>query len=128
MKKTKLNADKLEALKQLKKYMKLTKNNRVYARVVSVSRSGMSRVITFHATTKKGDMIQLNGLINRITGDSWSGYDGIRVYGCGMDMIFNTLYVINGYAINYGVVRVSKNKTLRDLHYNGLVDTNYWSF
>ena len=117
--------EKTEALRKLKQ---LCKGQRVYAKVTHVSKSGMSRDITFRVL-KGNKLYNITGLIQKITGYSWSrnDWDSIHVGGCGMDMIFNTLYVVNGYAIKYGVIRHTKNKTDHDLRYNGLVNTNYYS-
>ena len=117
----------LDALHQLKKIMQKTKDRRVYASVLHVSSSGMSRVIKIIAITKNGDVYNLNNIIHNITGYKHDqNYYGLRVYGCGMDMIFNTLYNVNAYAVSYKVVKPSKNKTKHDLYYNGIVNSNYW--
>ena len=127
MKKEK-NFKKLEALNQLKKIMQKCKDKRIYAMVLHVSNSGMSRTITFKAIDKHGNLYNVNELIHRITGYAWSNsYYGLRVYGCGMDMIFNTLYNVNCIAINYGIIKASKNKDNHFLRYEGLVNSNYWS-
>lgn len=124
----KLNPEILQALKQLKKYMQKTKDKRVYAMVTHVSSSGMSRDITFRIVTKTGDLLRIDPLIKKITGYRWAtNYNGIHVCGCGMDMIFNTLYNVNAIAAHYGIIKKSKNKNNHDLYYNGLVDSNYWS-
>lgn len=122
------NLKTLEALNQLKKIMKKCKNKRIYAAVLHVSGSGMSRVITFKAIDKRGNLYNVNELIHQITGYKWSNnYYGLTVHGCGMDMIFNTLYNVNCIAINYGVIKKSKNKNNHFLRYEGLVNSNYWS-
>ena len=121
--------EKLEALHQLKKIMQHTKDKRIYASVIHVSATGMSRVIKFYTITKNGSLYNLNGLINNITGYAWDkNYYGLRVYGCGMDMIFNTLYNVNCIAAHYHVIKTSKKKTKHDLYYSGLVNSNYYSF
>ncbi len=70
----------------------------VYAEVVSVSRSGMSRRIRFFVIN--------DGRIERIThiihgdykqGKKYVNDDGMSVIGCGMDMVFHTLYNFLGY-------------------------------
>lgn len=70
----------------------------VYAEVVSVSRSGMSRRIRFFVIN--------DGRIERIThiingnykqGKKYVNDDGMSVTGCGMDMVFYTLYNFLGY-------------------------------
>ena len=124
----KKNIETLEALYQLKKIMKKTKNKRVYATVLHVSNTGMSRVIKFIAITKRGNVYNITDLISKITGYHWDrSYYGVRVYGCGMDMVFNTLYNVNAIAYSYKVIKTSKNKDKHDIYYDGLVDSNYWN-
>ena len=126
--KTKQNQETLQALKELKKIMKKTKDKRVYAMVAHVSSSGMSRDITFRVVTNKGELLCIDPLIKKITGYSWGAdFRGVHVGGCGMDMIFNTLYVVNSRAISYGIIKKSKNVNAHDLQYKGLVNSNYWS-
>lgn len=125
---SKKQLEQIQALKELKKIFN-KKDMRVYARVLKVSPSGMSRVIHF-ATIKNNQLYNLDGLINKITGSPFVevvGGWGLRVGGCGLDVIFNTLYNVNCWAIRYKIIKVSKNKDNHDLRYNGLVNSNYWS-
>ena len=122
------NAETLQALKQLKNIMQKTKNKRVYATVLHVSNTGMSRVIKFIVITRSGNVFNINDLIHRITGYKHdNNYYGLRVYGCGMDMVFNTLYNVNAIAYSYKVIKTSKNMDKHDIYYRGLVDSNYWN-
>ena len=117
-----------KAINEIKKY--LPKNKRVYARVVYVSNSGMSRVIHF-VSIKNNRLYNLDGLISKILGYKFAetrGGFGLRVGGCGMDMIFNTLYNVNCVAVNLGLIKTSKNKDNHFLRYEGVVNSNYWSF
>lgn len=124
--KQKKNQKKLEALNQLKKVMLKCKDKKCFAIVKSVSSSGMSRVIHFVAITKNGGIYNLDGMIHNITGDNFDrNYNGLRVYGCGMDMIFNTLYNVNSYARIYNVIKTSKKRSAHDIQYNGLINTSY---
>lgn len=118
----------LQALKQLKNIMQKTKNNRIYATVLHVSNSGMSRVIKFMVITKKATLLNITDLISKITGYKWDrNYYGLRIYGCGMDMAFNTLYNVNAIAYSYKVIKTSKNKNRHDIYYSGLVNSNYFN-
>lgn len=120
------NTEKLEALNQLKNVMLKCKDKKCFAIVKSVSSSGMSRVIHFVAITKNGDIYNLDNMIHNITGDNFDrNYNGLRVYGCGMDMIFNTLYNLNSYALTYNVIKTSKKKDRHSLQYNGIINTYY---
>ena len=98
----KTDEEKAKRVKRIKKEMqsvlRTIKAGKIYADIKSVSRSGMSRRIAFYRVK--------NGRIERITSEiAWlGGYltpgkhdgditdNGLRVSGCGMDMIFNTLY------------------------------------
>lgn len=124
----KLNKNDLEKiglLKELKEITKHLKDKKIIASVYSVSNSGMSRVITFNYVNKKnGYMYNLDYKISKILGYTLTDH-GIRVYGCGMDMIFHCLYNINSYAIKYKIIKKSKNKDMHDLQYYGLVNTHY---
>ena len=70
----------------------ITPETQVYARVESVSRSGMSRTISFYMI-EGGELWNITGAIGEVTGlarDRRTG--GLRVRGCGMDMVWHTLY------------------------------------
>lgn len=118
-----------KALLELKNLMKKVKDKRVYARVTNVARSGMSRSITFRVITKKGELLRIDGIIQRITQYRWAREwcDGIIVSGCGMDVIFNTLYNINSVALYRNIIKPSKKHNEHDLRYSGIVNTNYWT-
>lgn len=119
--------ERIQYLRELKEIMeKNAKTNKIYATVKTVSRSGMSRTICFYYVSKDGYIYNLNYKISKILGYKLTD-NGVRVGGCGMDMIFHCLYVVNRYAVSYGIVRQSKNKNKGDLYYNGLVNTNYFS-
>jgi len=85
----------------------------VYAHVESVAKSGMSRRILFYRVAKadkgyigKGDQLHyIENITNEIAwltgwveigdykqGGKWLRESGLKVNGCGMDMIFHTLY------------------------------------
>ena len=117
--------EQIKALKEIKNIVSQCKNKRVYADVTHVSNSGMSRNIKFVAITKKGDYRPLTWYVAKALGYTLRDDGTIKVYGCGMDMIFNTLYNLNSIAASYGVVRVSKHKDNHELRYNGIVNTSY---
>lgn len=62
-----------------------------HARVISVSKSGMSRKITFSMVTNRGEYFKLNLFINVVLNNA-QNVDYVMSRGCGMDMIFHTLY------------------------------------
>ena len=71
---------------------------KTYASVKHVSSSGMSRIISYTGVyVEKGRIqeINLTWYMNKLGVARLSGNNqpyGVRVSGCGMDMIFNTLY------------------------------------
>lgn len=71
----------------------------VIAEVTSVARSGMSRYIKF-AVSINGDIRPLTWWIAETCGKNYDDYKGVRVRGCGMDMIFATLYNFYKTALN----------------------------
>ena len=115
----------IQELRDLKRLLKSCKNNKVIATVKHVSKSGMSRIISFSIQDKKtGFLYSLNYSFSKILGYTLTN-DGLRVGGCGMNMIFHCLYCVNSSAFYNKVIRVTKNKTRHDLLYSGLVDTSY---
>jgi len=81
-----------EALTTIKSLLKGT-NKRVIASVKKVSQSGMSRTISFHIYNK-GHLYCLNYSISKLV-DLPLTDQGVRVSGCGMDMIFHIITCIN---------------------------------
>ena len=70
----------------------ITPETKVYARVESVARSGMSRTISFYMI-EGGELCNITGAIGEVTGHSRDRLTGgLRVRGCGMDMVWHTLY------------------------------------
>lgn len=86
-------AQQKEARTQLCKFLK--PGDTVYGIVRTVSRSGMSRTIDFLAMpTRRGDrhMLYLSGYIGTLLGYNRDRSGALKVTGCGMDMIFHTVY------------------------------------
>lgn len=116
--KTLKNYDKLSEYdqKMLKKVYHNILDGQIYADIKSVSRSGMSRRIAFYTVEpgEKSNPYYSKPYISRITNYiAWlTGWipcgeykshgkhmvdDGLHVSGCGMDMIFHTLYSALGH-------------------------------
>ena len=71
----------------------ITPETKVIARVESVARSGMSRTISFYMI-EGGELWNITGAIGEVTGHYRDRRtDGLRVRGCGMDTVWNTLYI-----------------------------------
>lgn len=68
----------------------------IYAYVDKVSSSGMTRTANFYVVDKDGEIICVNHFI-RLALDYTNGKDGytIKLHGCGMDMLFNTVYNVS---------------------------------
>jgi hypothetical protein len=66
------------------RYRKYSSNNRIVLSCIP-SRSGMSRIMNFYPK-------YINVLVNICIKNKVS-FDSMRIGGCGMDMIWNTLYV-----------------------------------
>jgi hypothetical protein len=73
------------------------RHKKIMACVTRVARSGMSRRISFAAINNAGEIERLNFYLSKLLGLNLND-DGLKVSGCGMDMIFHTLTCLN-YAI-----------------------------
>lgn len=61
----------------------------VYCNLRSVSRSGMSRVISLHYIDPAGELRWISWLAAKACGDSYDRKrEGVKISGCGMDMGF----------------------------------------
>lgn len=87
--------------KDMQKVQKAILEGKIYANVNSVSRSGMSRRISFYMV-EDGAIARVTREVAWLTGwvpvgehksrGKWMVDAGLWVGGCGMDMIFHTLY------------------------------------
>ena len=92
-----IRKEKLQELKELikKGIDKDSKGNKKLTYIIRrVAPSGMSRVIDIYINTKDG-LININKYISVINCETLTNDYHIRVYGCGMDMLFNTSYTLN---------------------------------
>jgi len=81
--------EKQEAIAQLRKLA--PPGSTIRGIVRSVSRSGMSRTIDFYVV-HEGDLAYLTGYFATVLGDSRDKHGALKVSGCGMDMVFGTVY------------------------------------
>ena len=94
---------KKEALEKLKEIVKKgidkdsSGNKKITYIIRRVAPSGMSRVIDCYINTKNG-LININRLVSIINEETITQDYYIRIYGCGMDMLFNTSYTLNAQA------------------------------
>ena len=89
-----------EMLQDARKYIfKNDSNNKVIVVIKSVSKSGVTRRIKFyyHDGTR---CLNITRLIATINGYSINNNGEMLVSGCGMDMVFNTLYNFNNHCMN----------------------------
>lgn len=94
-------AEKVEARERLRGY--LAKPGRFLYSIPHVARSGMSRVIRIHYMTEDGSLYYLSRNIALALGWSYDRkHEGVRVQGCGMDMVFHTLETLSGALYNPG--------------------------
>ena len=78
---------------------------RMFAVIKNVPHSGMSRTISFHEfkTGETGGFIlQFNYFISQFGYKEDRNREGVKVSGCGMDMVFATLYHVCGVLKNEG--------------------------
>jgi hypothetical protein len=91
-----------DQVKEMESVLKTIKAGKIYANVLSVSKSGMSRKIGFYRAVKGQRIENVTAVIAWLSGHVkpgeykqgkyWLKEDGLTVGGCGMDMIFHTLY------------------------------------
>lgn len=119
---TKKEIAQAEAVKTLREWG-VVDGTTIYAKVVRVSASGMSRHVRLYIT-KGEEIIDISywaakALEWGYAGDSYR--EGIRVSGCGMDMLFHTVYSLS-YAMGYGALDQSHStdKNINDSGHYGL--------
>lgn len=114
---------KKEMVKELKEILKGTKkdNNgyRLAFRIERVAKSGMSRCFSIYA--QKGEYKRnITRLLCNIMEETYTKDGLMRVYGCGMDMLFNTCYELNA-----TIKALEKYRGKAKDNYNYLVSTYY---
>lgn len=116
---------KQQALTELKEIIKKgidkdTRGNKKLTYIIKrVAPSGMSKVIDCYINTKNG-MININKYIKIINEETMTNDGYIRIYGCGMDMLFNTSYTLNQEAKHLDNYKGKKKDC-----YNYIVSTYY---
>lgn len=125
-KKTKQELKDLEKFKVLRSMIGCMNNkldNEIIASIKNISSSGMSRNIAFGFITEKR-LFNFTYHISVIKEISMNDNNSIRVGGCGMDMIFATLYGLNGNIASllktYGLLKDNEYDI-----YNFVVNTQY---
>lgn len=103
-----------------KNYIKAIKERRMFCVIHSVSKSGMTRTISFHSCEKSGNKKQycyrqyycfFKALGYSKVRDSYF----FRIHGCGMDMIFHTNYTIIHYLESLGFINKKQCEKLAQM-------------
>jgi len=84
-------------IRDAKDYINAIKTGRMLSIIEHVSSSGMSRIIKFHSFQGgkgRGYYRQYSCLFIALGYKQAKGYEGFRINGCGMDMVFHTNYSI----------------------------------
>lgn len=111
----------LKSCKNEKDYNGNKKGVKVIFTDLQASQSGMSRKFKMYVINKKGEMLNITYLVSKILKETYTNDDKIRVYGCGMDMLFNTCY-----ELNCAIHRQKGHKKYNhDIAYHGYVNTSY---
>lgn len=115
--------EKLEKIKELKGILKNCKKDkngyRLAFRIERVANSGMSRCLSIY--TQKGEYNRnITKLLCEIMNETYTRDGYMRVYGCGMDMLFNTCYELNSI-----IKKLGKYKGRKKDNYNYIASTYY---
>lgn len=107
-----------ESLERLKKLLKYT-DHTLYFADLKASASGMIRTFKVYIIKNK-ELLNVTYLIASITDNTFTNDGKMRIYGCGMDMLFETCYQVNTSALY-----LNNKKYNHDKAYNGVVKTRY---
>ena len=120
MKKEEIKKKNIKELKEILKGTKKDKNGYKLAfRIERVARSGMSRCLSIYA--QKGEYKRnITSLLCNILDETYTKDGFMRVYGCGMDMLFNTCYELNA-----TIKKLDNYKGNKKNNYNYIVSTYY---
>jgi hypothetical protein len=93
---------------EVNEFCQALKSGAMFCVIHSVSKSGMSRSLAFYSpvTNKDGSIYYRNwhSLMLSLGYKRHRSNDGFVIGGCGMDMVFNTIYCIIGNLDNMGMV------------------------
>lgn len=111
----------LKQCKNEKDYQGNKKGVKIIFTDLQASQSGLSRKFKMYVVNKKGEMLNITYLVAKTLKETYTNDDRIRVYGCGMDMLFNTCYELNCTLWKYK----GHKKYNHEKAYHGYVDTSY---
>ena len=112
--------ERLEAVKTLKEWGVID-GITINAKVNNVSQSGMSRNVGLYII-KNGDLLNISYWAAKAL--EWGykdGYNGgVKVSGCGMDMLFHTIDALS-YAMGYGSICQDRDQVKPVEKYGGVI-------
>lgn len=115
--------NKKELVKELREILKNCKKDssgyKLGFRIERVAKSGLSRCLSIYS--QKGEYKRnITELLCNIMDETYTKDGFMRVYGCGMDMLFNTCYELNS------IIKKLENYSGKvKNNYNYLVSTHY---
>lgn len=120
MKKEEIKKEKIKELKEILKGTKKDNNGyRLAFKIERVANSGMSRCLSIY--TQKGEYKRnITKLLCDIMEETYTKDGFMRVYGCWMDLLFNTCY-----ELNYILKKLDNYKGNKKDNYNYIVSTYY---
>ena len=110
--------ERLQKIETLKNLLEGTDKKLTFSNL-QASPSGLSRTFNI-SIVKNNQIIDITKLIADITENTYTKYGKMRIYGCGMDMLFETCYQVNCQALY-----LKGKKYNHDKAYHGVVDTYY---
>ena len=99
----------LEARETLKKYYWLRPSSKIYINIVNISASGMTRQMKVY----NKDMQDITYYIADLIESSVWSREGVKVWGCGMDMTLWLADAISYYMFEKWVIKSKRPKTYK---------------
>ena len=96
-------------IKEAVEFLKPLQGKHLYCRVVSVSKSGMSRRLEF-SVVQNDQIVNVTLQIATITGLPYDYTKGLKIDGCGMDMRFACIS-----NLNYAMATTLTGKSIKEL-------------
>ncbi len=116
------NIDK-EIVKEAYDFLISVKGYQIYARIVSVAKSGLSRRMEF-AIVKDNHILNITQNIATALAEPYDYGRGMNVKGCGMDMIFYILTQLNYALANHEGRPISGEGNAKFSYANAYFDAN----
>ena len=108
--------DSEDFIRNAERYIKACKENRIFCVIHSVSKSGMSRKLSFNEATfnseGRGNFLNFTALFTALGYSDRNKNGEFTVKGCGMDMVFDTNYNIIYNLYSLGMMTKEECETL----------------